>query len=65
MNITSAKYYKRQDGSNGSVMATINGEVMSVPIAEDNRHYIAIQEWVADGNKIEDADQRYFPFYKY
>ena len=56
MNITSAKYYKRQDGTNGSVMATINGKVMSVPIAEDNRHYIAIQEWVAKGNKIEDAD---------
>ena len=56
MNITSAQYLKRQDGSNGSIMATIDGEVMSVPIAEDNRHYIAIQEWVADGNKIEDAD---------
>ena len=56
MNITSAKYYKRQDGTNGSVMATINGEVMSVPIAEDNRHYQAIQEWVAEGNTIQEAE---------
>ena len=56
MNITSAKYYKRQDGTNGSVMATINGKVMSVPIAEDNRHYQAIQEWVAEGNTIAEAD---------
>ena len=57
MNITSAKYYKRQDGTNGSVMATIDDIVMSVPIAEDNRHYQAIQEWVAEGNTIEEADQ--------
>ena len=56
MNITSAKYYKRQDGTNGSVMATIDDIVMSVPIAEDNRHYIAIQEWVAEGNTIAEAD---------
>jgi len=56
MNITSAKYYKRQDGTNGSVMATIDDIVMSVPIAEDNRHYQAIQEWVAEGNTIADAD---------
>ena len=57
MNITSAKYYKRQDGTNGSVMATINGEVMSVPIAEDNRHYIEIKNQVDAGTlTIKDAD---------
>jgi len=27
-----------------------------VPINEGNRHYQAIQEWVAEGNTIEDAD---------
>ena len=57
MNITSAKYYKRQDGTNGRVMATINGKVMSVPIAEDNRHYIEIKNQVDAGTlTIKDAD---------
>ena len=30
--------------------------VLSVPLDPDNRDYIAIQEWVAEGNKIEEAD---------
>ena len=30
--------------------------VLSVPLDPDNTDYQAIQEWVADGNKIEDAD---------
>ena len=30
--------------------------VLSVPLDPDNRHYQAIQEWVAEGNKIEEAD---------
>ena len=30
--------------------------VLSVPLDPDNTNYQAIQEWVADGNKIEDAD---------
>ena len=33
-----------------------NQTVLSVPIDPNNRHYIAIQEWVAEGNTIEDAD---------
>ena len=28
----------------------------TVPLDPENRHYQAIQEWVAEGNKIEDAD---------
>ena len=57
MNITSAQYFKRQDGSNGSIMATIDGEVMSVPIAEDNRHYIEIKNQVDAGTlTIKEAD---------
>ena len=31
-------------------------KIKSVPLDPDNTDYIAIQEWVADGNKIEDAD---------
>ena len=55
MEITAAKYYK-DNGINVSVNATINDEDMSVPMDTDNTDYQAIQEWVAEGNKIEDAD---------
>ena len=33
-----------------------NETVLSVPLDTANRHYIAIQEWVAEGNTIEEAD---------
>ena len=56
MNITKAKYFKNIDGKNVSVNATIDGLDMSVPMDTDNRHYQAILEWVAEGNKIEEAD---------
>tara|TARA_R100000734_G_C3308524_1_gene99155 strand:+ start:1353 stop:1511 length:159 start_codon:yes stop_codon:yes gene_type:complete len=52
MNITSAQY---QSG-NVSIKATIDSEVWVVPVEPDNRHYQAIQEWVKEGNKIEEAD---------
>jgi hypothetical protein len=57
MNITSAKYTKGfNDIGTGSIKATIDGVLMSVPLDPANRHYQAILEWVAEGNKIEDAD---------
>ena len=57
MNITSAQYVnKLETTEKGHIEAIINGQKMSVPLDPDNRHYIAIQEWVAAGNKIEDAD---------
>ena len=57
MNITSAKYQQSAESSgNDSIKATIDGEVWVVGIDPNNRHYQAIQEWVAKGNKIEDAD---------
>jgi hypothetical protein len=57
MNITSAKYTKGfNDIGTGSIKATIDGVLMSVPLDPNNRHYQAIQEWVAEGNKIEEAD---------
>tara|TARA_Y100001978_G_scaffold198450_1_gene210918 strand:+ start:1134 stop:1307 length:174 start_codon:yes stop_codon:yes gene_type:complete len=57
MNIKSAKYEKDplRDGNIG-IFATIDDVVTFVPINDKNRHYQAIQEWVAEGNKIEDAD---------
>jgi len=52
MNITSAKY----GFDNACIIAIIDGIEMVVPLDSNNRHYQAIQEWVAEGNKIEDAD---------
>ena len=56
MNITSAQYGKDEKGNNSGVNATIDGTKCFVPLDPANRHYQAIQEWVAEGNKIEDAD---------
>ena len=56
MNITKAKYAKDPDGNNSCVLATINDTPMAVPLAPSYRHYQEILEWVAAGNKIEDAD---------
>jgi len=58
--VTSAKYVKSEnknsDNENTSIKATIGGQKWSVPLDPSNRHYQAIQEWVAEGNTIEDAD---------
>ena len=57
MNITKAKYISCAElKTNTSIVATIDSVEMYVPLDSDNRHYQAIQEWVADGNTIEDAD---------
>ena len=60
MNITKAKYYLNEDGNaNQGIDVTIDGNILHVPLDPDNRHYQAIQEWVKEGNKIEDADQEW------
>lgn len=56
MNITSAQYATDKDDNNTTVVATIDGESMSVPMDTANRHYQAILDWVAEGNTIQDAD---------
>jgi len=57
MNITSAQYKVDLDGTTKiSVRATIDGIDCTVPIDPANRHYQAIQEWVAEGNTIQEAD---------
>ena len=63
MNITNAKYTKGSvtpDGSDpnprAGIHVTIDGMSLSVPMDQANRHYQAIQEWVAKGNTIEEAD---------
>ena len=60
MNITKAKYQKIElaDGSyeNNGIITTIENQEMFVPLDPTNRHYQAIQEWVAEGNTIQEAD---------
>ena len=57
MNIISAQYKVDLDGKTKvSIKAKIDNKDMSVPLDPDNRHYQAMKEWVAEGNKIEDAD---------
>jgi hypothetical protein len=56
MNITSAQYTAPEDNPMRQIKATIDDNVMFVPINNENRHYVAIQEWVADGNTIEEAE---------
>ena len=55
MNITLAQY-QSYNGTNTNIKATIDGREIFVPLDPDNRHYQAIQEWVTEGNKIEEAD---------
>ena len=56
MQISNAKYNKDLDNNNVSINADIDGINWSVPIDENNSHYIAILKWVADGNTIDSAD---------
>ena len=57
MNIESAGYSVDFEGNNCSIQATIDGIQMSVPLDPANRHYAAIQEWVAEGNTIQEAEE--------
>ena len=56
MNITSAKYQTDYEGNKGAVQIIVEGRAYSVPMKSDNRHYQAIQEWVKEGNTIEESD---------
>lgn len=57
MNISQVKYHKDfETEENVSINCVIDGVEYSIPIEPDNRHYQAIQEWVADGNTIAEAD---------
>ena len=57
MNIISAKYMSgSEEGQNASIKCTMNGKEIFVPLDPANTDYQAIQEWVAEGNTIEEAD---------
>jgi len=59
MEISNVKYCKGVgsfEDTNTSVTCTIDGQVWNVPLNPNNRHYAAIQKWVAEGNTIAEAD---------
>ena len=57
MNITSAQYNVDRDNENDFILATIDGQEMSVPLNSENRHYAEILKQVADGTiTIADAE---------
>ena len=56
MNIESAKYKSYKDNNQDSIIAVIDGVEIWVPPDLGNRHWIAIQKWVAEGNTIAEAD---------
>ena len=61
MDIQSAQYVQDEDGKNSCiklVLASMPNDVpyLLVPLDPANRHYQAIQEWVAEGNTIQEAD---------
>ena len=55
MNITSAQYTE-SEGINSGIKLVSNGKTYYVPLDENNSHYQAIQEWVVEGNTIQEAD---------
>ena len=60
MNFTSAKYIcnPEKPDVNAVVKAEIESEgTVYIPVGvEGNRHWVAIQKWVAEGNTIAEAD---------
>ena len=58
MNSKSAKYITSSvTNQNGSILIIFEDDTYaSVPLVVGNRHYDAIQEWVAEGNTIAEAD---------
>jgi len=57
MNIVNAKYFKDGLDNIDGIIATINGEVLSVPLDPNNRHYAEILRQVEAGElTIAEAD---------
>jgi hypothetical protein len=56
MTVTSAQYIVNEYGENITINATIDGKGLIVPIDTANTDYQAIQEWIAEGNTIQEAD---------
>lgn len=56
MFITNAQYENDLEGNVLLIKATIDGQQLFVSLDPNNRHFQAIQEWVAEGNTIAEAE---------
>jgi len=57
MNIAAAKYFKDSFGSQKNIkVTTSDSKEFWVPMDNANSDYIAVLEWVDEGNTIEEAD---------
>lgn len=54
MDITIVKVVNDDDGNHVSYLL---GNELHVPLDPANRHYAAIQEWIAEGNTIQEAEE--------
>ena len=54
--ISSVKWHEFEGVKDGMILVYANGEQWSVPLDPGNTDYQTIQEWVAEGNTIADAD---------
>lgn len=51
---TVEKIYFKNNWSNEYKVTFVDGTLSTVPHDENNRHYQAIQEWIADGGTVID-----------
>jgi len=57
MQISNAQYITDMDGNNTTIVATIDGDELFVPLSQGNRHYAEIMRQVDAGDlTIADAD---------
>ena len=56
MIISNAQYIQNEHNEAKTIIATIDGQKLYVPLDPANRHYAALLEWVDEGNTIQDAD---------
>tara|TARA_R100000458_G_scaffold11322_1_gene9121 strand:- start:181 stop:351 length:171 start_codon:yes stop_codon:yes gene_type:complete len=56
MNITSVTNIRDDDGNIDVLDVVIDGKHCGVPLNTANRHYVAVQEWLAEGNTAKEAD---------
>jgi len=57
MQISNAQYIADMDGNNTTIVATIDGDELFVPLSQGNRHYAEIMRQVEAGDlTIADAD---------
>jgi len=57
MQISNAQYITDMDGNNTTIVATIDGDELFVPLSQGNRHYAEIMRQVDAGDlTIQDAD---------